>query len=126
MPRIFAERRKAGELDIEAVELAFRTALHSAGAAGLSELLWQPKSVRTSVPCVCGGRARYRDMRRKPILEAAGDFDSRADSVDPACGNGLDVVLGIDHESERVEGMSGPLGAMATIVRLSPRLTQTV
>jgi hypothetical protein len=35
----FAERRKAGELDIEAVEFAFRTALHSAGAAGLTELL---------------------------------------------------------------------------------------
>jgi hypothetical protein len=42
MPRIFADRRKTGEFDFEAVELAFRTALHSAGAAGLTELLRQP------------------------------------------------------------------------------------
>jgi hypothetical protein len=72
LPRIFAERRRAGELDIEAVELAFRTALHSAGAAGLTELLRQPGPVRTSVPCACGGQARYKDMRLKPILTVLG------------------------------------------------------
>ena len=33
LPRIFAERRKTGELDLEAVELAIRTALHCGGAA---------------------------------------------------------------------------------------------
>jgi len=55
LPRIFAERRKAGELDIEAVELALRTALHSAGAAGLTELLRQPGPVQTGIPCACGG-----------------------------------------------------------------------
>lgn len=54
------------------------------------------------------------------ILEAAGGSDSRADSVDPASGNGLDVLLAIDHESERVEGMSGPLGAMATWFPATP------
>jgi len=72
LPRIFAERRRAGELDIEAVELAFRTALHSAGAAGLTELLRQPGPVRTSVACACGGQARYKDMRLKPILTVLG------------------------------------------------------
>jgi hypothetical protein len=72
LPRIFAERRKAGELDIEAVELAFRTALHSAGAAGLTELLRQPGPVQTSVPCTCGRQARYKDMRLKPILTVLG------------------------------------------------------
>jgi hypothetical protein len=72
LPRIFAERRKAGELDIEAVELAFRTALHSAGAAGLTELLRQPGPVQTSVPCPCGRQARYKDMRLKPILTVLG------------------------------------------------------
>lgn len=72
LPRIFAERRKAGELDIEAVELAFRTALHSAGAAGLTELLRQPGPVQTSVPCACGSQARYKDMRLKPILSVLG------------------------------------------------------
>jgi hypothetical protein len=34
------------------------------------------------------------------ILEAAGGIDSRADSVDPLSGNGLDVLLAIDHESK--------------------------
>ena len=72
LPRIFAERRKAGELDIEAVELALRTALHSAGAAGLTELLRQPGPVQTSIPCACGGQARYKDMRLKPILTVLG------------------------------------------------------
>jgi hypothetical protein len=72
LPRIFAERRKAGELDIEAVELALRTALHSAGAAGLTELLRQPGPVQTGIPCACGGQARYKDMRFKPILTVLG------------------------------------------------------
>src|ERR1017187_731431 len=72
MPRIIADRRKTGEFDFEAVELAFRTALHSAGAAGLTELLRQPGPVPTSVPCACGGQSRYKDMRLKPILTVLG------------------------------------------------------
>ena len=72
LPRIFVEHRKAGELDLEAVELAFRTALHSAGAAGLSELLREPGPIPTTAPCPCGGRARYKDMRLKPILTVLG------------------------------------------------------
>ncbi|MEO7146171.1 MAG: ISKra4 family transposase, partial [Bryobacteraceae bacterium] len=72
MPRIFAERRKTGELDIEAVELALRTALHAAGAAGLAELLREPGPIQTSVPCSCGGNARYKDGRPKPILTVLG------------------------------------------------------
>lgn len=72
LPRIFAERRKAGDLDLEAVELAFRSALHSAGAAGLSELLRQPGPIPTTVPCACGHPARYKDLRRKPILTVLG------------------------------------------------------
>ena len=72
LPRIFAERRKVGDLDLEAVELAFRTALHSAGAAGLSELLRESGPIPTTVPCACGSQARYKDMRRKPILTVLG------------------------------------------------------
>ena len=72
LPRIFAEQRRAGQLDIEAVELAFRTALHCAGAVGLTELLRQPGPVQTSVPCACGSQARYKDMRLKPILTVLG------------------------------------------------------
>jgi len=72
LPRIFAERRRTGDLDLEAVELAFRTALHSAGAAGLSELLREPGPVPTTAPCSCGSQARYKDMRPKPILTVLG------------------------------------------------------
>jgi len=72
LPRILAERRKTGDLDLEAVELAFRAALHSAGAAGLSELLREPGPIPTTVPCACGSHARYKDMRRKPILTVLG------------------------------------------------------
>jgi hypothetical protein len=46
------------------------------------------------------------------VLEAAASFDSRADSVDPVSGNGFDVLLAVDHESECVERMSGALSAM--------------
>ena len=72
LPCIFAERRKTGELDIEAVELALRTALHAAGAASLTELLRESGPVQTSVPCSCGGKARFKDMRLKPILTVLG------------------------------------------------------
>ena len=72
LPRILAERRRAGDLDLEAVELAFRTALHSAGAAGLAELLREPGPIPTTVSCACGHHARYKDMRCKPILTVLG------------------------------------------------------
>ena len=72
LPRIFAEQRKNSPVDMEAVELALRTALHAAGAAGLTELLRQPDPIPTHVPCACGGQARYKDMRLKPILTVLG------------------------------------------------------
>src|ERR1039458_18855 len=37
--RVFAERRKSGGIDLEAVEMAIRSALHCAGAATLGQLL---------------------------------------------------------------------------------------
>jgi hypothetical protein len=72
LPRIFTERRKTGELDLEAVELALRAALHSAGAAGLTGLLRELGPIPTTAPCPCGSRARYKDMRLKPILTVLG------------------------------------------------------
>lgn len=72
LPRIFAEQRKTSGLDTEAVELAFRSALHAAGAAGLTQLLREPGPGQPSVRCPCGGKARYKDMRLKPILTVLG------------------------------------------------------
>ncbi len=72
LPRIFAERRTTGDLDMEAVELAWRTTLHAAGAAALTELFQESGPIQANVPCSCGGKARYKDMRRKPIVTVLG------------------------------------------------------
>ena len=39
---IFQERRKTSRLDLEAIEMAVRSAMHHAGATALSELLQFP------------------------------------------------------------------------------------
>jgi hypothetical protein len=41
--RIFAERKQTGRMDLEAMEMAFRAALHRAGAAALGQLLQFPE-----------------------------------------------------------------------------------
>ena len=62
MARIFAERKQTGKTDLEAVEMAFRAALHHAGASALSQLLRfsDPAEQQRSLPCSCGHQARYR------------------------------------------------------------------
>jgi len=69
---IFAERHKTGGLDLEAVEMALRTALHAAGAAGLSELLRLPSPAQPCLPCPCGSRARFKGLRTKPLFTVLG------------------------------------------------------
>jgi hypothetical protein len=49
--RVFAQRRKDGRTDLEALESALRTALHQAGAAALSELLQFETQRQISVSC---------------------------------------------------------------------------
>jgi hypothetical protein len=74
LSRIFAERRRSGPLDLEAVENALRTAVHQAGASGLSELLQYPVPApnQRQLPCPCGHHAQYRTLRSKPILTVLG------------------------------------------------------
>jgi hypothetical protein len=71
---IFAGRRKSGRLDLEAIEMAVRSAMHHAGAAALSELLQfpAPAADRRQLPCACGHSAPYRGLRSKPLLTAVG------------------------------------------------------
>src|ERR1039458_3102660 len=76
-----------------------------------------------STPLLAGARRQLTVDGKQlgdGILETAGGIDSRADSVDPLSGNGLDVLLAIDHESELVERMSGPLGAMTAWFPTTP------
>ena len=72
--RVFAQRRKDGRTDLEAVESALRTALHQAGAAALSELLQfeAPAADQRQLPCPCGHHAQYQEIRCKPILTIVG------------------------------------------------------
>lgn len=72
--RVFAQRRKNGRTDLEAVESALRAALHQAGAAALSELLQfeTPAMEQRQLPCGCGHHAQYQEIRCKPILTIVG------------------------------------------------------
>jgi hypothetical protein len=72
LQRIFAERRRTGGLDLEAVEMAFRTTMHQAGAAGLTQLLTEEPPQQRHLPCACGGTADYQELRSKPVLTAVG------------------------------------------------------
>jgi hypothetical protein len=51
---IFQDRRKTDRLDLEAIEMAMRSAMHRAGATALGELLqWEaPTAEQRSIPCV--------------------------------------------------------------------------
>ena len=71
---LFSGRRKTGHWDLEAVEMAVRSAMHQAGAAALSELLqWAaPAAGQRSLPCCCGHQAHYRELRSKSVLTALG------------------------------------------------------
>src|SRR6266576_1880994 len=71
---VFEDRRKTGRLDLEATEMAMRSALHRAGAAALSQLLEFPAPTeegRTRA-CPCGQQAHYRERRSKPVLSVVG------------------------------------------------------
>ena len=74
---MFQERRKTGRLDLEAVEMAMRAAMHQAGAAALSQLLRSdpPGPDQREVPCPCGKKARYREMRSRRVLTAVGEAE---------------------------------------------------
>jgi hypothetical protein len=53
---LFAGRRKSGRVDLEAIEMAVRSAMHHAGAAALTELLQFPAPTvdQGRLPCLCG------------------------------------------------------------------------
>ncbi|MGH9447095.1 MAG: ISKra4-like element ISDesp4 family transposase, partial [Terriglobia bacterium] len=100
---VFQDRRKTGRLDLEATEMAMRSALHRAGAAALSQLLQfpAPTDERRSVACPCGQQAHYRELRNKPVLTAVGQVQvSRPYYLCPDCHAGqfpADVELDIEN-----------------------------
>jgi hypothetical protein len=100
---IFTGRRKTGRLDLEAIEMTVRSAMHQAGAAALTELLQFPAPAgdHRTVACPCGKQAHYREVRSKPILTAVGRVEvSRPYYVCPDCHAGrfpADVELDIEN-----------------------------
>jgi hypothetical protein len=83
--------------------MAVRAALHQAGAAALSELLRfaAPVADQRTVPCDCGQRATYRELRTKPVLTVVGKVEvSRPYYLCPHCHAGqfpTDIELDIQH-----------------------------
>jgi hypothetical protein len=97
---IFTDVRKTGRLDLEAIEMRIRSALHQAGASALTELLRFPEPDQRAIPCACGQQARYHQLRDKPVLTAVGEvLVSRPYYLCPHCHEGqfpadqqLDIV----------------------------------
>jgi len=71
---LFAGCRKTGSLDLEAVEMMARAAVHRVAAAGLTELLKfpVPSAEQRTAPCSCGHMAYYRELRSRLVLTAVG------------------------------------------------------
>ncbi len=68
-----------------------RAAMHRAGASALSQLLRgdPPGADEREMPCPCGHRARYREMRARRVLTAVGEVELlRAWYLCPHCHNG--------------------------------------
>lgn len=86
---IFAGRRKLGKVDLEALEMATRAALHRAGAAVLEELLAAEGECPRQVPCACGQAARYHERRSKQLVTVLGRVETeRPYYICPACHQG--------------------------------------
>jgi len=86
---VFAGTRKRGHFDLEAIEMATRTAAHQLGARVLEKLLSAPAEFEREVPCPCGQKARFHQMRPKRLLTIVGPITiQRPYYVCPACANG--------------------------------------
>jgi hypothetical protein len=100
---IFNPRRKTGDLDLEAIEMAVRSAVHQAGAAALTQLLQfeAPAPDQRSLPCSCGGQAHYQELRSKAVLTVVGKVEAaRPYYLCPHCHHGqfpIDLELDVIH-----------------------------
>jgi hypothetical protein len=118
---VFQDRRKSGRLDLEATEMAVRSALHRAGAAALTQLLQfpAPRDEPRTVPCPCGQPAPYHQLRIKPVLTAVGLVEvSRPYYWCPSCHAGqfpADIELDIENTefSPGVRRMQAMVGQAA-------------
>jgi hypothetical protein len=100
---LFNGRRKTGHVDLESSEMMMRSALHRAGATGLTQLLRfpVPPAEQRTLPCSCGHTAHYQELRSKSILTAVGKVEvTRPYYLCSNCHNGqlpADVELDIEN-----------------------------
>jgi hypothetical protein len=115
---IFSGSRRSGHLDLEATEMVVRSAMHQARASVLAKLLCFAASDadQRAVPCSCGRKARYRELRSKPVLTVVGKVDiSRPYYLCSHCHTGqfpADVELDVENTEfspgvRRMEAMVG-------------------
>jgi hypothetical protein len=82
--------------------MAMRAAMHHAGATALSQLLQgdPPGPDGREIPCPCGQKARYREMRTRQVLTAVGEIEfPRPWYLCPHCHHGrcpADAALDIE------------------------------
>ena len=120
---LFSARRKTGHFDLEAIEMAVRSALHQAGAAALTELLRfpAPAADQRSTACSCGQHAHYHQQRSKPVLTAVGQVEVwHSYDLCPRCHTGqfpADAELDIEHTqySPGVRRMLATVGQAAPV-----------
>jgi len=101
--------------------MAMRAAMHRAGACALSQLLRgaPPGPQQREIPCPCGHRASYRQMRARRVLTVVGEVELlRAWYLCPHCHHGqcpADAALDIERTdfSPGVRRMLALVGAEA-------------
>jgi len=117
LSRIFAERRKTGRTDLEAVEMGLRSTLHHVGASALSQLLQYagPDPDHRKRACPCGRTAQYVDLRSKTVITAVGPVALRRPYYLCAhCGEGqfpIDDELDV-HKTRKSPGLRRMLAAV--------------
>jgi hypothetical protein len=115
--------RKTGHVDLEAVEMLVRSAMHQAGASMLTELLRFPAPDQRALQCPCGQQALYRELCSKTVLTTVGSVEvSRPYYLCPHCHEGqfpADQELDIVHTefSPGVRRMQALVGQDASFDR---------
>ena len=130
MSRIFAERRKTGRTDLEAVEMGLRSTLHRVGASALSHLLQyaEPAPDQRKRACPCGHIAQYVGLRSKTVITALGPVALRRPYYLCAhCGEGqfpIDDELDVHHtrKSPGLRRMLAAVGHAAPFARASRQM----
>ena len=126
-------------MDLEAVEMALRAAVHRAGAAALTQLLQfaEPAADQRAIPCSCGHQERYRELRTRHILTAMGRVElTRPWYLCPHCHNGqfpVDRQLDIEkcdfspgvRRMQALVGQAGPFAHGRAQMRLLAGLEVT-